>query len=170
MTYRASEVLEDFCKPSVCQVCGARIYYVRHNGGSVFFDALGYPWPKHSCYEDDFPEEFYYWMKELSKSRNHPHPGLITEFTAYQLKPISRLVVICERQKMFDIQVPALRDDFDFTREIVILAPKSMKIVHIPSKKYRNMKVPLYRRHRTDFIDPKSQAIKPIQILSLKRL
>jgi hypothetical protein len=26
---------------------------VRHNGGSVWFDELGWPWPKHPCYEED---------------------------------------------------------------------------------------------------------------------
>jgi hypothetical protein len=36
----------DFCIPTVCQVCGSRIYYVRHNGGSIFFYALGHPWPR----------------------------------------------------------------------------------------------------------------------------
>jgi hypothetical protein len=30
-------------------VCGGDVYFVRHNGGAVFFDALGQPWPKHPC-------------------------------------------------------------------------------------------------------------------------
>lgn len=37
------------CAPSVCKFCGATVFFVRHNGGSVFFDSLGWPWPKHAC-------------------------------------------------------------------------------------------------------------------------
>ena len=43
-------VLGDFCRPAQCQHCGASIFFVRHNSGSVWFDSLGKPWPKHECY------------------------------------------------------------------------------------------------------------------------
>lgn len=33
-----------------CPVCAARVYfYISPNGGRVYFDALGPPWPKHPC-------------------------------------------------------------------------------------------------------------------------
>jgi hypothetical protein len=32
-----------------CPMCKARVWYVEHNGGKVYFDELGDPWPKHSC-------------------------------------------------------------------------------------------------------------------------
>jgi hypothetical protein len=41
------------CCPTTCPMCGASVYFVRHNGGSVWFDSLGKPWPKHSCFFDD---------------------------------------------------------------------------------------------------------------------
>src|SRR6266545_1581539 len=44
---------EDFCCPSNCPRCGASVYFVRHNGGSVWFDELGSPWPKHGCFDED---------------------------------------------------------------------------------------------------------------------
>lgn len=31
--------------------CGQIVYLVRHNGGSVWLDDLGWPWPKHPCFE-----------------------------------------------------------------------------------------------------------------------
>ena len=40
----------EFCRPTICAYCGAFVYFVRHNGGSAWFDELGYPWPKHDCY------------------------------------------------------------------------------------------------------------------------
>jgi len=39
----------DFCRPASCPKCQAPVFFVRHNGGSVWFDALGQPWPKHPC-------------------------------------------------------------------------------------------------------------------------
>lgn len=39
----------DFCRPSTCPKCRQSVFFVRHNGGSVWFDSLGQPWPKHPC-------------------------------------------------------------------------------------------------------------------------
>jgi hypothetical protein len=44
----------DFCRSTNCPICGASVYFVRHNGGSVWFDELGPPWPKHVCFDDDY--------------------------------------------------------------------------------------------------------------------
>jgi hypothetical protein len=44
---------EDFCRPTTCPRCRASVFFVRHNGGSVWFDELGHPWPKHACFADD---------------------------------------------------------------------------------------------------------------------
>jgi len=42
---------ENFCRETKCPICGAApVYFVRHNGGSVWFDDLGKPWPKHGCF------------------------------------------------------------------------------------------------------------------------
>ena len=42
----------DFCGPSRCPKCGADVFFIRHNGGSVWVDELGWPWPKHGCFDD----------------------------------------------------------------------------------------------------------------------
>ena len=36
--------------PVKCRKCSQMVYYVEHNGGSVWFDELGPPWPKHPCF------------------------------------------------------------------------------------------------------------------------
>ncbi len=39
---------------SKCPVCGAPVYYYESpEGGRVFFDSLGPPWPKHPCTSND---------------------------------------------------------------------------------------------------------------------
>lgn len=39
---------EDFCRPTTCK-CGAEVFFIRHNGGCVWVEELGWPWPKHEC-------------------------------------------------------------------------------------------------------------------------
>lgn len=36
-----------------CPHCEELTYFVRHNGGSVYLDELGHPWPKHPCFEEN---------------------------------------------------------------------------------------------------------------------
>lgn len=42
----------DYCRKTLCprEGCGKEIYFIRHNGGSVWVDELGWPWPKHACF------------------------------------------------------------------------------------------------------------------------
>jgi hypothetical protein len=49
---------EDFTRETACPVCGASVFFVRHNGGSVWFDNLGWPWPKHPCMDSDWEPRF----------------------------------------------------------------------------------------------------------------
>lgn len=42
---------EGFTAEVHCPKCRRLVYFVRHNGGSVWLDELGQPWPKHPCYD-----------------------------------------------------------------------------------------------------------------------
>src|SRR5690606_13287777 len=46
------DLWESFCRPTSCPHCGAVVFFLRHNGGSVWVDELGWPWPKHACFVD----------------------------------------------------------------------------------------------------------------------
>ncbi len=42
-----------FTRPSRCPQCDARVYFLLHDGGSVWLDApLAWPWPVHRCFAD----------------------------------------------------------------------------------------------------------------------
>lgn len=34
-----------------CPKCHDSVFFLRHNGGSVWLDQLGIPWPKHPCFD-----------------------------------------------------------------------------------------------------------------------
>jgi hypothetical protein len=44
---------ESACYLTRCPICNAAVFFVRHNGGSVWLDGpLGAPWLKHGCFVD----------------------------------------------------------------------------------------------------------------------
>ena len=48
------ENTEDRCNSTTCPKCGDEVFFIRHNGGSVWLDPpLGPPWPKHGCFVDE---------------------------------------------------------------------------------------------------------------------
>jgi hypothetical protein len=46
--YRA----DDICRRTRCPKGGADVYLIRHNRGSLWGHELGWPWPKHGCFDD----------------------------------------------------------------------------------------------------------------------
>jgi hypothetical protein len=49
-----TQTYESYTIPNACcPVCGALVFFHQSsNGGRVFFDRLGHPWPKHACTND----------------------------------------------------------------------------------------------------------------------
>ncbi len=66
---------EDYCHPTTCPRCRASVFFIRHNGGSVWVDELGWPWPKHACFDD--PEPFRR-LRDSSRILSSPIGGVIT--------------------------------------------------------------------------------------------
>lgn len=70
-SYLPSQVdpFEKTCRPSACPKCTQPVFFIRHNGGSVWVDSLGWPWPKHSCFENEpVPSWFgYFWKQSFSE-------------------------------------------------------------------------------------------------------
>ena len=67
------------CWPTQCPRCKAQVFFVRHNGGCAWFDALGSPWPKHECLSDKKSEEStqYRQVVNLEKVRTPEGRGVI---------------------------------------------------------------------------------------------
>jgi len=75
---RSDWAFKDFTRPTKCPECGADVFFIRHNGGSVWVDELGWPWPKHACFDNDAAAtEFTAWSAKASNFTN-PNLGVIT--------------------------------------------------------------------------------------------
>ena len=64
---------QDFTYQTTCPECGSfPVYFIRHNNGSVWVDELGWPWPKHGCF--DKPNEpthtFGAWVDRIEYLNN----------------------------------------------------------------------------------------------------
>lgn len=77
----------DFTRPSRCPRCDKDVFFIRHNGGSVWVDPpLGPPWDKHGCF--DTPSEpthvFSTWSAKSSSFTN-PKLGIIKRIQSVPL-------------------------------------------------------------------------------------
>lgn len=63
----------DLCRPTTCPECGEEVFFIRHNGGSVWVDLpLGWPWPKHRhC--NDSSSDGYEFFSSLGKHYGEAH-------------------------------------------------------------------------------------------------
>jgi len=55
----------NFCRPSSCPTCKQRVFFIRHNGGSLWVEELGWPWPKHEHFAGSNSEDLYAQIKGL---------------------------------------------------------------------------------------------------------
>jgi hypothetical protein len=68
---------DDYCRPTNCPRCGCSVFFIRHNGGSVWVDELGWPWPKHACFDNEASRE-YGRLVGLSTRFATPTAGVVT--------------------------------------------------------------------------------------------
>jgi hypothetical protein len=93
---RASWDCDDFCCPTKCPICGDAVFFVRHNGGSVWFDDLGRPWPKHACFDDGYyGARLRKTLREESRNTANPVFGVIIETEIIEPGKSGRIVVRC---------------------------------------------------------------------------
>lgn len=59
--YRAEN--QNRCIPTKCPKCSKPVFFLRHNGGSVWLERLGWPWPKHPCIESSLLADPPWWDK-----------------------------------------------------------------------------------------------------------
>lgn len=48
---RYEKSYQDVCHPTKCPICRRLVFFIRHNGGCVWVNEPGWPWPKHECFE-----------------------------------------------------------------------------------------------------------------------
>jgi len=60
---------EDVCRPTHCPQCGESVFYLTHNGGSVWLDELGWPWPKHACFNHQPAPKWLSYFRKMQEQQ-----------------------------------------------------------------------------------------------------
>ena len=119
--------LDDFTRSTTCPICGATVYFVRHNGGCVWLDSLGWPWPKHHCFDDS--EEFIFSItkKELDKLKID-YFGIVIETTPDEKSTHYKFKIRCSNNKIIEALFEYHGNLKDWIGQLVIV---NMGIVNI---------------------------------------
>ncbi len=113
---------DDFCSPTTCPYCGASVFFVRHNGGSVWFDDLGSPWPKHACFDDDIhATRLRTRLTEEARNRAKPLFGVVLETEVIEPGKSGRIVVKCSDGTIIDSEFDTTLDLTQFVGALVVI-------------------------------------------------
>ena len=69
---RPYRTIESYTNPNaICPVCGETVFFYQSpHGGRVFFDALGWPWPKHPCTDQSAAQQGQVRRPEIKRGGN----------------------------------------------------------------------------------------------------
>jgi len=111
---------DEFTKPTICPRCGAEVYFVRHNGGCVWLDSLGKPWPKHPCFDDPDEIVFSTTKKELEKTRID-YFGIVVEITPHNQPTHYKFRIQCSNTELIEGVFNYQGNAEDWLGQIVII-------------------------------------------------
>ena len=95
---------------------------MRHNGGSVWFDELGPPWPKHGCFDDDvIGVGLRRNLIEESKRSTPGVFGVVIETVATKPGEGGRIVVRCSDGTIIDNYFSTALNLTDLVGQLVIV-------------------------------------------------
>ncbi|MCG9780589.1 hypothetical protein [Photobacterium damselae] len=95
------ESKESICFPTSCSKCGDEIFYIRHNGGSVWVELpLGPPWFKHLCMHPEKVDNNKQKTSLLMSYKQHPesivndaHIGVVKVCNVHYDKSKTELII-----------------------------------------------------------------------------
>lgn len=123
---------DDFCIPRRCpHGCGADVFFVRHNGGSVWFDELGKPWPKHKCFGDDL---YGLELRQALVAEHHansvPLFGVVIEARITPSGHSGSVVVKCSNGTLIDQEIITPRALASLVGSLTIVVVATRKVVY----------------------------------------
>jgi hypothetical protein len=121
---------EDFCQPTKCPKCGGSVYFVRHNGGSVWFDDLGLPWPKHPCFNDTMANQVHRRLTEHAREVRSPLMGIVIETEIRPNNVGDRVSVRCADDTIVIADVSPGLDLKNLVGELVVVSRQSRRLIH----------------------------------------
>ncbi len=114
---------EDFRKPAICSKCNNPVFFIRHNGGRVCFDKLGYPWPIHPCYEYDRNTVLLHrLLMDHQKYATESVLGVVLGTETRRTAMNNRIIIRCSDGTMIDQAVTSQCDFKQLPGSLVLIA------------------------------------------------
>ena len=126
---------DDFCRSTTCPICKAEVFFVRHNGGSVWFDSLGHPWPKHKCFVAEDRQSITFRERYQSARKSEPL-SIIGRVNEVRIDPSSDSCVLRVATGdgiVRDYAVHGFTNPFNLVGELIVIIQSSggqIEIVH----------------------------------------
>jgi len=122
----------NYTRPTHCPECGEDVYFIRHNGGSVWVDPpLGWPWPKHACF--DKPNEpthaFSTWSAKSSGLTN-PKLGMIVRISNESETSEPRIEIRLPDASRVTVVLRWTPADSDMLGALVIFSKEDSLLLH----------------------------------------
>ncbi len=118
--------VESYINPNAyCPVCGQSVYFYQSAyGGRVFFDDLGWPWPKHPCTDKNAAQTGPVQMSKVAASRGISLRSKNGEqLNVYELETMTR------KSAGWDIKFSRIRDHRVFRVHLSDAQMKAEKLV-----------------------------------------
>lgn len=122
---------EDFTHPTTCPECGASVFFIRHNGGSVWVDALGWPWPKHGCFDkpNESTRDFGNWSR-VATGLTNPRLGVVLSGKEKFRSAVRQLRIRTDGIGFVHVAVDSPHPVTDWIGAIVILSSEDGVLKH----------------------------------------
>lgn len=122
-----SITFESFCTRTNCPQCGSLVFFLRHNGGSVWVDKLGIPWPKHACFDNSPEPKWIKQIREKSTPLNSPITGVV--FSASITNKGIQLIVNGQKSTWYEVIIKSQNTSDFFIGKLLVIDQPSMKVI-----------------------------------------
>lgn len=115
-----------------CPECKEPVFFIRHNGGSLWVDQLGWPWEKHSpCFDQttDPVSPIRNW-DENATNLNKPKICLITEFKHDDSRPLPVLTIRSGDSCVWTVVIDRVVSGSVMVGSIAIVSLLDRKLLH----------------------------------------
>lgn len=123
--------LEDFCRPATCPVCYEPVFFIRHNGGCLWVDSLGHPWPKHACMDEDQTKIYEVFVSQADDVRS-PLLGIIISTENIPRSKFIEFTIRCEDTRTcfakYSLDGNTFDDPTTWHGSLVIISEKEYKV------------------------------------------
>lgn len=123
---------KDLTHKTSCPKCHENVYFIRHNGGSVWVDSLGWPWPKHACFEYSTEPKLYSFFQKKFTENMHLKTGVVRRATwqTSKNKQDTKIDLIIDTvEEVVNISIPAIHTLESIENTLVIMDSKNNKVV-----------------------------------------